>query len=397
VQRVRADRRAGARGVARKLADRETHRTLSPVQSGRIRSGSAATEHCRTERDSGRTEQDDRACAAAPSMESARCQPVSFLDPLFTAVAWVIIQIHAGLSFIFPANSGWAWGLSIILLTVLMRILIFPLFVKQLHASRKMQELNPRVQELRKKYKNDRQRLNQEVMKLYQEAGANPLSGCLPLLAQFPIFISLFQVLQAIADGRPRWGMDAALMKSAKEAHIFGALISDRFLDAFPSGDVPAIIVTGVAVLISSTTTFFMMKASVRRSMMTMTDTDNPMMNVQKSMVYFAPFFGLFGLGFPLGVLMYWATSNTWTLAQSHYIYKKYPAAAPDGAGGDASNGAAPSKTSKGGATKPSGGLLGKLKKEPEPEPTQEVSSKVVRKQPVRQSRSRRKTDTRKN
>ena len=90
------------------------------------------------------------------------------LDPLYRAVAWVIIQIHHGLSFVFPADSGFAWAGSIILLTVLMRILIFPLFVKQIHASRKMQELNPQVQALRKKYKNDRQKMNQEVMKLYQ-------------------------------------------------------------------------------------------------------------------------------------------------------------------------------------------------------------------------------------
>lgn len=321
---------------------------------------------------------------------------MSFLDPLFEAVAWVIIQIHAGLSHIFPHNSGWAWGLSIFLLTVLMRILIFPLFVKQLHSSRKMQELSPKVQELRKKHKNDRQRMNQEVMKLYQEAGANPLGGCLPLLAQFPIFISLFQVLQAIADGRPKYGISAELMNSAKEAHIFGALISSRFLDAFQTGDIAAMLVTGAAVATSSVTTFLMMKASAKRAMPM--DPDNPMANIQKYMVYMAPLFGLFGLGFPLGVLIYWATSNTFTLGQSHYIYKKYPASVPgstDAANGAGGNGAGGSGSKSGGARqqeqKPGGGLLGRLKKEPEPEPEPESPKpQVVRKQPVRQSRSKR-------
>jgi YidC/Oxa1 family membrane protein insertase len=312
---------------------------------------------------------------------------VSILDPLYKAVAWVIIQIHSLLSLVFPADSGWAWGLSILLLTVLMRILIFPLFVKQLHASRKMQDLNPKVQELRKKYKNDRQRMNQEVMKLYQEAGANPLSGCMPLLAQFPIFISLFQVLQAIAAGKPKYGIGPELMASAQRAHIFGAPISSTFLNSFRSEDIAAMVVTAAAVVISSITTFFMMKASVRRSMAQMTDTDNPMMNVQKSMVYFAPFFGLFGLGFPLGVLIYWATSNTWTRAQSHYIYKKYPASAP-GAGDAAATGGAGGNGGKPAAK--SSGLLGRLKKEEEPAPAEESKPKVVRQQPVRQSRSKR-------
>jgi YidC/Oxa1 family membrane protein insertase len=328
-------------------------------------------------------------------MESARSQQVSFLDPLFEAVAWVIIQIHAGLSLIFPANSGWAWGLSIFLLTVCMRILIFPLFVKQLHASRKMQDLNPQVQELRKKYKNDRQRMNQEVMKLYQEAGANPLSGCLPLLAQFPIFISLFQVLQAIANGRPKYGISAELMNSAKEASIFGALVSSRFLDAVETGQVAAILVTGAAVATSSVTTFFLMRASFKRSA-PIADPDNPLASMQKYMVYLAPLFGLFGIGFPLGVLIYWATSNTFSLAQSHYIYKKYPASAPGAAAAGAANGDTGAGSKAGGPPQPAqksgGGLLGKLKKapEPEPEPTPQPKPQVVRKQPVRQSRSKR-------
>lgn len=97
-----------------------------------------------------------------------------FLNWLYTAVAQVITWIHGGYSTFIPASSGLNWALTIITLTVLMRLLIFPLFMKQMRSSRKMQELAPKVQELRKKYKNDKQRMNQEVMKLYQEAGTNP-------------------------------------------------------------------------------------------------------------------------------------------------------------------------------------------------------------------------------
>lgn len=347
------------------------------------------------------------------------------LDPLYRAVAWVIVQIHHGLSFIFPADSGAAWAGSIILLTVLMRILIFPLFVKQIHASRKMQELNPQVQALRKKYKNDKQRMNQEVMKLYQEAGANPLSGCLPLLVQFPVFISLFRVLNGIAtakQGNGSHGISPALVESAQNASIFGASISDKFLTAWNAApkNISGIIVTGIAVIVSSTTTYFSVKASMARQ--PAMDSGNPMASAQKMMVYLAPIFGIFGLGFPLGVLLYWMTSNSWTLAQTHYINKRYPAAATAAQGQDAaaSNGQRSGKsggkpapttgktTSKsagktapsGGKTTPSaapsGGLLGRLKKQPEPAPQPESKPKVIRQQPVRQSRSKRSGGSRK-
>ena len=152
-----------------------------------------------------------------------------FLNWLYTAVAWVITHIHAGYSTFIPASSGLNWALTIITLTVLMRLLIFPLFMKQMRSSRKMQELAPKVQDLRKKYKNDKQRMNQEVMRLYQEAGANPLGGCLPIVAQFPIFISMFTVLRAIAEDRAVFGMTKELVESAREAHVFGAPLPATF------------------------------------------------------------------------------------------------------------------------------------------------------------------------
>src|SRR6516165_12784873 len=109
-------------------------------------------------------------------------------------------HIHAGLSLIMPSTSGEAWFLTIVLLVVLMRLVLVPLFVKQMHAMRKMSALNPQLMELRKKYKNDKQTLNEETMRLYRENGVNPLGGCLPLLAQMPLFFALFSVLRGIAD-----------------------------------------------------------------------------------------------------------------------------------------------------------------------------------------------------
>nr|WP_221494209.1 membrane protein insertase YidC [Actinomadura coerulea] len=328
---------------------------------------------------------------------------------MYEIVSQLIVWIHTGLSTVVPKDSGWAWGGSIILLTVLLRLLLVPLFVKQIHASRKMQELNPKVQALRKKYKNDKQRLNQEVMKLYQENGANPLSGCLPLLVQMPIFIGLFQTLKRISDAKPGqsvFAVSSDLVASAQNANIFGAHIPDTFLNAWGTDPKSwtAIIVTGIAVVISSVTTFFTVRASMKRQ--PVADDANPMMQAQKMMVFLAPLFGLFGLGFPLGVLMYWVTSNSWTLAQQHYIYKRYP---PPGTDGEAATTAAKpgAKTgSKAAGSKPSGskagtskngqaaptGMKAKLKKEPEPapEPETEDKPKVVRNQPTRKSRSKR-------
>lgn len=331
------------------------------------------------------------------------------LDPWYRAVAWVIVQIHSGLSLIFSADSGWAWGGSIILLTVLMRLLVFPLFVKQIHASRKMQELNPQIQALRKKYKNDKQRMNQEVMALYQKEGANPLAGCLPLLVQMPVFIGLFQVLNKIATAKPgngSHGISAELVESAQNADIFGATIATKFLDAWSHQNVSGIVITGIAVLISSTTTFFTIRSSMKRQ--PAMDPDNPMASAQKMMVVLAPVFGLFGLGFPLGVLIYWVTSNSWTLAQQHYIYKRYPTptTGQNGTGGAAetpqagtrtTGKAARQSTAKGGtvkgakpASKPSAGPRGRLRKEAPAAPQPEEQPKVVRQQPVRKSRSKR-------
>jgi len=126
---------------------------------------------------------------------------VSILNPLADLVAWVIMRIHSVMGAIFGPASGAAWGLSIVILVVLIRVCLIPLFVKQVHAQRKMAQHAPQLQELRKKYKNDKQRLNEETMKFYKENGVNPLAGCLPMIPQMIIFFALFYVLRATPSG----------------------------------------------------------------------------------------------------------------------------------------------------------------------------------------------------
>ncbi|GGL39876.1 membrane protein insertase YidC [Planomonospora parontospora] len=308
---------------------------------------------------------------------------LSWLNWLYTAVAQVITWIHQGYSTFIPKDSGLNWALTIITLTVLMRLLIFPLFLKQMRSSKKMQELAPKVQELRKRYKNDKQRMNQEVMALYQGAGANPLGGCLPIVAQFPIFISMFTVLQAMAAGQPKFGMTQELVNDARAAHIFGAPLPATFWwdssDVVALGAEPVVtkVVLAIFVAISSLTTFLTVRQSVTRSIAQM--PDNPMAQQQKILMYISPLFAIFSLSFPLGLILYWVTTNLWTLGQQHWYYSRHPMPVLDAKG----NIVTP-------APKP--GLLSKVRKTaPEPEaPPAPPAPKVTRQQPTRQPRSKR-------
>jgi YidC/Oxa1 family membrane protein insertase len=263
---------------------------------------------------------------------------VNPLNALYAAVAWVFKQIYAVTSPIFGDSSGWTWALTIVLLVVLMRLIMVPLFIKQMHTTRRMTALAPQMSALRKKYKNDKQTLNTEMMKLYQEAGVNPLMGCLPVVAQLPIFFALFSVLRAIAEWQPgdapKYGLTTAMMESAQNAKILGATIADKFLSS--STPLHAKIVILIAVLLSMLTTYLTVRQSMKRGMMP-TTPDSPMGNSQKYMAYIMPFFALSGLYWPFGLVLYWVTTNVWTLGQQYILFTKFPAPAMAGTAGGGS------------------------------------------------------------
>jgi YidC/Oxa1 family membrane protein insertase len=260
---------------------------------------------------------------------------VSILNPLFEAVAWVMMQIHAGLSHLFGPSSGLTWALSIILLVVLMRLVMVPLFIKQRNSMQKMQSHMPQLAEIRKKYKNDKQRLNEETMKFYKENGINPLGGCLPLLAQLPVFWSLFNVLKAIADWTPghtpSYGMTVPFVESAHAARIFGISLYDQFLHPAVGESSTSRYLIVVFVLISAATTFLTMRQSQKRGMLNQTppDPDQPgaaaAQAMSKNMMYIAPFFALTGLYWQFGLVLYWVTTNVWTLGQQHFLFRSLP------------------------------------------------------------------------
>ena len=253
------------------------------------------------------------------------------LTPLYDAVAWVIMRLHAGLGAIFGDSSGAAWALSIVILVVLMRLLLVPLFIKQMHATRKMTALAPQVAELKKKYKGDKQKLNEETMKLYKDNGANPLAGCLPVVAQLPVFFALFGVLRAIAEDQPKYGLTPAVVASAQNAKIFGVVtVADRLLTSifppvFSSIGTSQKIVILLTVVVSATTTFMTVRQSMKRGMTPQMDPNNPMASSQKMMQYIVPVFALSGLYWQYGLVLYWVTTNLWTLGQQYVLFKRFP------------------------------------------------------------------------
>ena len=256
---------------------------------------------------------------------------MSLLNPLADLVAWVIMRIHAVMGALFGPATGLAWGLSIVILVVLIRICLIPLFVKQVNAQRKMAQHAPQLAELRKKYKNDKTRLNEETMKFYKENGVNPLAGCLPMIPQMIIFFALFYVLRAIAEWKPgqvpKYGLTVPVLVSAQKATIFGVHLYDKLL--FPHtpgmGLVPSI-VAAITVALSATTTFLTVRQTSKRGLMQTAnvDPDNPMAGMQKYMMYIVPFFSLTGLYWQYGLVLYWLTTNMWTLGQQYFMFRNW-------------------------------------------------------------------------
>ncbi|WP_377270363.1 membrane protein insertase YidC [Peterkaempfera sp. SMS 1(5)a] len=254
----------------------------------------------------------------------------SFLNPLFTAVSWIIVQFHTLYSHVFNPDSGWAWGLSIVSLVVLIRICLIPLFVKQIKATRAMQAIQPKMKAIQERYKNDRQRQSEEMMKLYKEAGTNPFSSCLPILVQSPFFISLYQVLNHIARNEPVGVINGSLLASAQRAHIFGAPLSVKFTDSADKVSALGASLTDVRVV--TITMIILMSLSqfiTQRQLMTKNvdlTVKTPFMQQQKMLMYVFPvMFAVFGINFPVGVLVYWLTTNVWTMGQQLFVIRRNP------------------------------------------------------------------------
>lgn len=246
----------------------------------------------------------------------------SVLSPLYTAVSWIVVQFHAMYSQIFLPDSGWAWGLSIVTLTVVIRACMIPLTIKQTKSMRAMQALQPRLKAIQERYKGDRQKLSEETMKVYKEAGVNPAGSCLPLLIQSPFFMALYGVLRKVADNQPVGAIHGSVLASAHVAHIFGALLSATFVSSQSTTSVK--IVTGIMIAVMCSSQFLMTRMMMTKNVDLTVKT--PYMQQQKMMMYVLPIIYIFfGINMPVGVLVYMVTTNLWTLGQQFVIIHQNP------------------------------------------------------------------------
>ena len=247
----------------------------------------------------------------------------SIMNALYTAVSWVIMLIHDALSPVFGKGSGVTWTLSIVGLVLLIRIILIPLFVKQIKSQRAMTALAPKMKEIQTRYKDDRQKQSEEMMKLYKEHKTNPLASCFPILAQAPIMFALFTVLNGIGQAKPRGVLTMADVESAANAKFLGAPISETFLG---SSNTTVKLVTVFLIIVMSASTFTTQRQLMVKGMPKNDDPNNMIMQQQKIMLYLFPIiFAISGVNFPIGVLIYWSTTNFWTWGQQYYVIKRNP------------------------------------------------------------------------
>jgi YidC/Oxa1 family membrane protein insertase len=256
--------------------------------------------------------------------------------PFKWLVSVIMVGFHDGLSAIgLPAANGWTWTLSIIGLVLVIRAALIPVFVKQIKAQRGMQLLQPDLKKMQDKYKGktdqlSRQAMAQEQMALYKKHGTNPFSACLPMLIQMPFFFALFQVLSGIstakASGEGIGAMSHEQVRQFDESSIFGAPLSASLLHGGAGGNEVAVWVLSILMILAMTASQFITQKQIMAKNMSEEAMASPFMKQQKMMLYILPIvFGVGGINFPIGVLIYWTTTNLWTMAQQFFVIRRMP------------------------------------------------------------------------
>ncbi|WP_067704700.1 membrane protein insertase YidC [Nocardia jejuensis] len=270
------------------------------------------------------------------------------LDFIYYPVSAILWFWHRAFGFVLGADSGIAWALSVVFLVFTLRLVLYKPFVKQVRTTKQMQELQPQIKELQKKYKNDRQQMTVEMQKLQKDHGFNPLMGCLPVLLQVPVFLGLFHVLRSFnrtGTGIGQLGMSAydnahtpnyifsaSDVQSFLTARLFGAPLSgfitepQSVLQSFAEyGGVPTkVAIAAVSIplmIIAGLATHFNARASVaRQSAEALANPQAAMMN--KLALWVFPLGVLVGGPFlPIAILIYWVSNNIWTYAQQHLVF----------------------------------------------------------------------------
>ncbi|MEU4243077.1 membrane protein insertase YidC [Actinoplanes sp. NPDC026619] len=307
------------------------------------------------------------------------------LDWIYYAISWILLRWHALWDAVLPSGrfigTNWAWVLAIVFLVVTVRVILFPVFVKQIKSQRAMQALQPKVKALQEKHKGDRETLQKEMMELYKVEKANPLMGCLPMFLQIPVFLGLFHTLRRLNPGNTQttlYGWTHQQFTDATAARLFTAPLASKFgstpqdLISLDANGTTVKIVAGILVLIMMATTY----ATSRQMILKTGWAEDPQQKmIQRLMLYGIPFSLLIsGSLFPIGVIIYWVTNNLFTLAQQQWVLRKFPPPQMAGKNGSAPKASGPPVKSagSGGSKSPvqpgrTGGLFGR-KPQPEPE-----------------------------
>jgi YidC/Oxa1 family membrane protein insertase len=265
------------------------------------------------------------------------------LDFVYYPVSWIMWVWYKLFAALLGPSNFFAWALSVMFLVFSLRALLYKPFVRQIRTTRQMQELQPQIKALQKKYGKDRQRMALEMQKLQREHGFNPILGCLPMLAQIPVFLGLYHVLRSFnrttgGFGQPHMSVIENRMTGNYvftpadvghflDANLWGAPIGAFMtqhagLDAFTHFSRPAVIAVGSPVMImAGIATYFNSRASVaRQSPEAAANPQTAMMN--KLALYVFPLGVVVGGPFlPLAIILYWFANNIWTFGQQHYVF----------------------------------------------------------------------------
>ena len=297
--------------------------------------------------------------------------------PLYYAISAILLAWHKVVTLVLSPANGWSWVLAIVGLTITIRALLIPLFVKQIKSSRNMQLIQPKVRELQKKYGHDRERLAQETMALYKETGTNPFASCLPLLIQMPIFLCLFRVVNEAAHQKPLGLFSQQDADNLSAAKIFGGHLADTFNS---SSDSVVKVIAVVMIVLMCATTFITQRQLMSKNMPADAMTGQYAQQ-QKILLYVLPVvFAVSGIAFPIAAMIYWTSSNLWTMGQQFYVIRNSPAPGT------------PAEKAKLERDRAKAARRGVKLDEPAVEVVPEQPKAPQRQQPKRQSRSQRKT-----
>lgn len=264
----------------------------------------------------------------------------AMLHPFAWAISYVWVWIHDLLVLLgMSSGSGIAWVLSIVLLTILVRIAIIPLFLKQIRSSRAMQAIQPEMRKIQEKYKGkkdqvSRQKMMEETQALQRKHKVSPFASCLPMLVQMPVLFGMYRAIIAVSsisagtytyrgEATDHLGpLTASVSEEIVNSTVFGVPLSHTLRESFGQPSVVAVFVAAIVLMVALQ--FFSMRLSFSRNMPDM--GDNPMAQSQRTMMYIMPaMFIVSGAFFQMGVVIYTVTASFWALAQSFWTIKVMP------------------------------------------------------------------------